>query len=186
MRNLSNCPQYIKIKCFQTLIRPTLEYASPVWDPHHQVDINAIEKVQKRAARFVTGNYKFESGNSEKNRKDLGWDSLEERRQQIKLTTFHRSRLKLLDVPTDHLKINPRQSRRQDGPCYTRLTSNVDSHKFSFYPSTTLLWNCLPLSLKNTYDIDIFSKCIKTYDLTALKYSSYYYNTAQPRMSVFN
>ena len=181
MRNLSKCPVNIKAQCYQTLVRPTLEYACPVWDPHYQGDIVTLEKVQKRAARFVTGNFKLETGNSETNRKTLGWDSLEERRQQIKLTTFHRSRLKLLDVPTDHLRLNPRQSRRHDGPCYTHLSSNVNSHKFSFYPTAILLWNNLSPELKFTESKDDFSKGIKIYNLTSLKKTSSYSYSAQPR-----
>ena len=36
---------------------PILEYASPVWDPHTQCNINDIESVQRRAARFVSNDY---------------------------------------------------------------------------------------------------------------------------------
>ena len=34
-------------------IRPHLEYACSVWDPHTKKNIQSIEKVQRRAARFV-------------------------------------------------------------------------------------------------------------------------------------
>ena len=43
-------------------MRPILEYANPVWDPHGIVVQEELEKVQNRAARFVTGNYNFETG----------------------------------------------------------------------------------------------------------------------------
>ena len=33
-RNLYNCSKEIKSRAYLTLIRPILEYASPVWDPH--------------------------------------------------------------------------------------------------------------------------------------------------------
>ena len=35
----------------KTLIRPKLEYAAPVWMPHHQKEIDRKEKVQRTAAR---------------------------------------------------------------------------------------------------------------------------------------
>jgi hypothetical protein len=38
-------------------VRPSLEYASTVWDPHTQANINKVESIQRRAARFVTNNY---------------------------------------------------------------------------------------------------------------------------------
>ena len=54
--NLNGCKPQIKSMAYQTLVRPTLEYASTVWDPHHQVHIRALEGIQRRAARFVTNN----------------------------------------------------------------------------------------------------------------------------------
>ena len=62
------------------LVRPILEYGSCVWDPHYNKDIDNFEKVQKRAARFVTGNYKMETGNTRVNMNKLGWKPLQERR----------------------------------------------------------------------------------------------------------
>ena len=57
-RNLSSCPETAD----EGLARPILGYASPVWDPHGIVVQEELEKVQNRAARFVTGNYNFETG----------------------------------------------------------------------------------------------------------------------------
>ena len=52
-RNLSRCPIEIKERAYLTLVRPKLEYAHSVWDPHLKKQINNIEGVQRRAARFV-------------------------------------------------------------------------------------------------------------------------------------
>ena len=35
----------------------TLEYAASVWDPHLAKDINKLENIQRRSARFVKGDY---------------------------------------------------------------------------------------------------------------------------------
>ena len=43
---------------YKGLVRPILEYGSSVWDPHEGL-IDDLEKVQKRAARFVTRNSVF-------------------------------------------------------------------------------------------------------------------------------
>ena len=56
-RNLFSCPQDVREAAYKGLVRPILEYGSSVWDPHYEGLIDDLEKVQKRAARFVTRNY---------------------------------------------------------------------------------------------------------------------------------
>jgi hypothetical protein len=55
--NVSRCPTTIKAQCYTTLIRPILEYASSIWSPSKKDSINKVEAVQRRAARFATGDY---------------------------------------------------------------------------------------------------------------------------------
>ena len=40
-----------------SMVRPTLEYASASWDHYMTEDINRLEQVQRRAARFAHNNY---------------------------------------------------------------------------------------------------------------------------------
>ena len=61
-RNLFSCPQDVKEAAYKGLVRPVLEYGSSVWDPHTKCLQEELEKVQNRAARFVTRNYTFEEG----------------------------------------------------------------------------------------------------------------------------
>ena len=51
----------IKSRAYLTLVRPILEYASPVWDPHLIKDSEQIEKVQQTAARLVSSDYRWSS-----------------------------------------------------------------------------------------------------------------------------
>ena len=45
--NLSNnCSSETKASAYLSLVRPIMEYASCVWDPHKAVNIQALEKVQ--------------------------------------------------------------------------------------------------------------------------------------------
>ena len=44
-------------RLYNTLVRPHLEYAASVWDPHVTKQKQAIEKVQRRAARWVTNQH---------------------------------------------------------------------------------------------------------------------------------
>ena len=50
-QNLKVGASSIKAQACKTLVRPILEYASSVWDPYLQKDINKLEAVHGRAAR---------------------------------------------------------------------------------------------------------------------------------------
>ena len=50
-RTLYQCDPEVKATAYSTLVQPTLEYVTVVWDPHQQYFINSIEMVQRRAAR---------------------------------------------------------------------------------------------------------------------------------------
>ena len=81
-RNLKVCSILVKTASYTTLVRPALEYASSAWDPTTQSNIQALEQVQKRAARFVFNDYTTRTpGCLTKILDDLGWDTLQKRRQ---------------------------------------------------------------------------------------------------------
>ena len=49
-RNMAFALRETKAAAYKTLIQPKLECAAPVWMPHHQKEIDRIEKVQRTAA----------------------------------------------------------------------------------------------------------------------------------------
>ena len=55
-RNLKIPSIRIKEQAYQTLVRPLVEYASTVWNPYTKTEINKIEAVQRRVARYVVNN----------------------------------------------------------------------------------------------------------------------------------
>ena len=86
-RNLKIKNTKIKQAAYKALVRPVLEYASPVWDPHTETNIKTVEKIQRRAARWVLGNYK-KTAKVESMLEHLQWPTLEARRKRTRLITF--------------------------------------------------------------------------------------------------
>ena len=56
-RNLKHCPTSIKARCYNSMIRPILEYASAIWSPYTQRNVDLVEAVQRRSVRFIFNNY---------------------------------------------------------------------------------------------------------------------------------
>jgi len=50
---------------YVTLIRPILEYCSPVWCPHYDVYVNKIERVQKRFLRHIAYKIQYQRINGD-------------------------------------------------------------------------------------------------------------------------
>ena len=87
-RNLSRCPQKLKETAYISLVRPTLEYAASVWDPHLIKDRKSLEAVQRKAARFVYGDYRRRASPTHM-LNTLGWKNLEARRRDRRLNLMY-------------------------------------------------------------------------------------------------
>lgn len=58
-RRLKLAPRDVKLTAYLALVRPALEYASIIWDPYKKKEVNQIEKIQRRAARFIMSKYRY-------------------------------------------------------------------------------------------------------------------------------
>ena len=89
-RNLRHSPQSTRKTAYISLVRSTLEYGAIIWDPYLQSDITKMEKVQRRAAHFITGDYKTRSpGSVTSMLKNLDLPLLQERRKELYIYTTH-------------------------------------------------------------------------------------------------
>ena len=86
--NVFSCLQDVKEAAYKGLVRPVLEYGSSVRDPHTKGLEGELEKVQNRAARFVTKNYTFDEGSMTGFLGQLKRKSLKKRRRIINLYCY--------------------------------------------------------------------------------------------------
>lgn len=56
-RNFALASTDIKLVLYEALVRPKLEYASSIWNPHINSLLHDIEAIQNRSARFILFNY---------------------------------------------------------------------------------------------------------------------------------
>ena len=148
-RNLYSCPQEVKEAACKGFVRPVLDYGSSVWDPPPQGVVlqEELESMQKRAARFVTGNYNYETESMTGILGQLKWESLKKRRKNNRLTLLYKGFKGKASVPTNALIPKTRCCRNQHSMAFQTPIANTDVYKGSFFPQTIRDWNALSDSL---------------------------------------
>jgi hypothetical protein len=159
-RNLKISSISIKEQAYETLVRPLVEYASPVWDHHHQIDIRKLEYVQRRAAIFVLSSQHNRSSVTAMIKR-LGWRSLEDRRRDARLTMLYKIDHELVAISkTDRLDRPTRRLRQSHDNAYQVPHCRIDVRKMSFFPRTVRDWNALPPDKASLDTLEAFKASI--------------------------
>ena len=154
-RNLWHCPENLKKLAYQAMVRPKVEYCASLWDPHTKNNIERLESVQRKAARFVKGDFGRESSVTAM-LDDLKWPTLASRRKAARVTMFYKAvnRDVDLDIP---LKKQARENHKYIPPASRTLI-----HVNSFYPSAARVWNKLPENVANAENCQKFKEQLAT------------------------
>ena len=94
---------------YKALVRPTLEYAATVWDPYTENEINSIEKVQRRAAKWVLNRHRQTSCVSSI-MDSMEWPTLQQRDKKARLGMFFKFHYGLISISCSYLP-SPTSSR---------------------------------------------------------------------------
>ena len=145
----------IKTLTYNTLVKPQVEYASSVWSPYTKENINKIEMLQRRAARWVTNDFSPYSSVTD-TIGELGWRSLELRRYDACLTMFYKilNGFIAMTVPSHFERLTTNTCRHP--LAYRQTLTSVSYYRYSFFPMTIDLWNRLPADLVLVSDLDSF------------------------------
>ena len=124
----------MKEAAYKGMVHPILEYGSSVWDPHTDKLQEELEKVQNRAARFVTRNYVYETESMTGILRQLKWESCKKRRKDNRLILLYKVLKGKAMIPTDDLIPKTRRGRNQHF-----LTFQIPSASKDVYNLYTLL-----------------------------------------------
>ena len=92
----------VREKAYNDNVLPVLNYAAAAWDPYLTRDINSLDKVQRRGSRYVCNNYWDRTPGCVSGMiQDLGWQSLQEKREDHRLTLLYKIQNNLLDIDTE-------------------------------------------------------------------------------------
>ena len=149
-RNLKIPNKALKEKAYKSLIRPTVEYASTVWDPASLQASTQIEMIQRRSARWVLGNYNPQASVTAM-LTDLKWRTLALRRVDARLCMFYKIIHGLVKLPpSNYFRL------QRDGIHVHPMTVKPEYYQFSFFPRTANDWCTLDTNVIKATSLNMF------------------------------
>ena len=140
-----------------------MEYACIILDPVTQKKRRELEMVQRRAACFVTGDYRSTSSVTQM-LKALQWTELQQRRKRAKVIMLYRIVNHLVAISPEPYLI-PRGVALTTRGHDTRFLlpySRIQSHQQSFFPSAIRLWSELPTAVVTASTLEGFKDSLQT------------------------
>ena len=156
--------QELREIAYLSMVWSILDYASAIWDPHLTKDITKIDQVQRRAARFVKGDYRIyieedqQYNSVTKMINELGWKDLADRRRDTGLTLSYKIINDDVNICIGDI-LTPAGGgtrKNQGNNKFMDIQTYTDDYKYSFYPRTVLEWNSLPTTTVNAMSIEAF------------------------------
>ena len=156
-RNFRDCSKQVRATTYKSMVRPTMEYASTFWDPYKTEDVNCLDKVQRRAARYACNNYTERNpGSVTAMVSSLGWESLQDRRKMHRLTMLYKIRHNLVEIPEFESIVRSNDSRTRGSQRLFVPYTNVTVYKMVFFSRTIQDWNKLSSTIKDIQDMEAF------------------------------
>jgi hypothetical protein len=134
MRILKKGNSNTKSLAYRSLVRPILEYGAACWDPYRQGQISALDRVQKRAAKFAH------------NTNSPNWETLVSRRKLSHICALFKAYTgdRAWKPIGDRLKRPHYLSRVDHEWKISSRRQRTDMGKYTFVNRTIQLWNQLP------------------------------------------
>ena len=143
-RNITTKNEKVKQLAYKSLIRPQVEYASSIWSPYTKSNVSKVERIQRRAIRWIKRDYPPLSSVSAM-QEDLGLRTLEHRRNDFRLIMFFKIYHNTVAINLPSYITQPDRLTRHMHPLtFRQIQVSSDNHKWSFFPHSIILWNSLP------------------------------------------
>jgi len=136
-QNLCACSKPLKELSYKQFVLPILDYASSVWDPYHQGNINKPKMIQHRGACFVLNQTWQRNVRHSVSLllQSLNWPTLQIRRVCSRLVLLYKIINQIIQIPVHYL---PTQSpitttRTRNDMKFLHYQPSIDCLKYSFF-----------------------------------------------------
>ena len=160
-RTFGRCSEAI-ITGYKTMVRPIIEYACPVWNPHQAYLSDKLERIQRNVSRWILGG----PIDYTERLQCLGWMELKSRREYLSIIQLLKfingfSRVKL----DNYLSFSRASTRSRNSRKIWKPFSRTNILKFSFWHRYIDKWNSLPDSLICADSLSKFKKGLREHFL---------------------
>jgi hypothetical protein len=153
--SLARSTRKVKETAYKSIVRPLVEYSSSVWDPYYANQIDTVEMIQRKAARFCLNRYQRMDSVTDM-LQQLNWQPLASRRRASRLSAFSKvfnreeslNDLSCLVIPGVHTGLRNANPLRIQS-----ITCRKNIGHYSFIPRSIRDWNSLPLHILNQNNI---------------------------------
>ena len=166
--SLYTCPLSVKAAVYICIVRPLLEYASPVWYLYSTGDIKQLEAVQRRAARWVCGSrwnatQKCWSRSSDSCLDQLKWPSLHDRQKYFMICQLHSIFNNYSAIPfKKHFTMSNRHSCANPFSIDISM-STINPYRYSFFINSPFLWNTIPSKILQISHTKLFRSALRRF-----------------------
>ena len=157
-RRFHHCHPQLMLRLYKALIRPHLEYASQVWDPHLKRDVDNLGSVQKFALRVCQKNW-LAPYNELLNTMNV--DKLSDRRRNAKLCQLYKIVYAITDCMSSPVAVKPTNAHETYEPSPASATQiPLLSISVLFHPHFISMWNKLTLTNESLASLSLFKHSI--------------------------
>ena len=160
-RSVSNRTPTVILQLYLALVRPHLDYAVQFWSPHHQVDIDRLERVQKSMTKLIPV---IRNRSYEERLAKLNLHSLKRRRARGDMIEVYKwfSGINKGDL-NDVLRLACQDRTRNNGYKLDKFRFRRDVGKYWFSNRVADLWNRLPSSVVGAGTLNCFKSRLDKY-----------------------
>lgn len=151
-------PASTKLLAYKTFIRPILEYAHTVWFPQTTTNIAKLEKIQRKALRFIHNKYK--RTDSPSNLAAIsGLPTLSMRAKHARLKFLYQLLHNDYNINVSKYicPSQTRPTRHKHALTLTDYSYRTDALKHSFFPVAIREWNKLDASITHAPTLTTFA-----------------------------
>ena len=158
----------VKSIAYRCVVRPLLEDGCQLWNPFTQKNIQLLENIQHRAARWVCGSRWDPSvfswtKSSDQCLEQLRWPSLKSRRDYLSVNLLY-------DIINNKIAVKFSDFCSFVSSCMKRhslsilpLQSTINALRYSFLGNTPFIWNNIPFDILSSSNRTAFRHAVKHY-----------------------